>query len=325
MIAVETGRSPFPAPVSLHRTLPGQDGDRVKGPVVFDDDWVVKKFAQIRRRSRSIDSAIPLSFVQTPEKQAATATASPPPTTSNSADRTTKASGNAPVQLEEGVTLQPLLPRASPSGDGLDAESRDTRLSPLPPLGDGAVGFFPPAPKTIVGLHNNKSHEIKGAERTILQESVVMMPTSSSNLSDIVPNRTINSQDRCERRLDGDEEVTHDDGADGDSVVAAVPEDDRERRTGSAAGERIRPTEIPQESTDEGGRAKEEQKEEHLRGVTPDERALSLPSSSLLVTDGSGELGLGGRSARWDAGQEDDGNGKTERGTVWSKRWVLRS
>lgn len=52
-------------PLNLHQNLPGlfspnasgeSSGDKAEASI--DDDWVVRKFAHIRRRSRSIDSAL---------------------------------------------------------------------------------------------------------------------------------------------------------------------------------------------------------------------------------------------------------------------------
>lgn len=298
---------PFPTPLSLPRPVTGKSGDETeKGPVVIDDDWVVRKLAQIRRRSRNVDSAISLSGVHVSKEPTKTPATS---TTSSSADPSTQASGNVPVQIGGLLTLQPLHTRETTGGgDSLHAEHNDNRLSlslsPLPRLGEGAAGFFPPAPKTSGGECQTRTHDIGSKDGAVGQEGSGATPTSSSDLSDEI------------KSWRGDEVATRAVGGDGDPVVG---ENGRGKPSGGTVGEGLRPV-----GTQRASREKdEEDQHQRLRDVTPEERALSLPSSSVLAADGSGELGLVDRSARWGGGQHGTGKEKNEGGTVWSKRWVL--
>lgn len=236
--------------------------------------------------------------------------------TPSNAGRTKKGSEHAPAQIGGLVTLQPLLPRGIAGGGGLHPERNDKRLSPLPRLGegDGAVGFSLPAPETSGGQYLNGNNKIETRKGAIRQEGLSTMPTSSSSsdLSDEVKSHR------------GGEGAAQGDGGDGDSVVAAAAENEGGRGAGSAAGEGLlRSADIRKASTETEG----EKDHQDLHDVTPDERALSLPSSSLLAADGSGEIGLVGRSVRWSGddgrGADADGNSKIGGGTVWSKRWVF--
>lgn len=208
------------------------------------------------------------------------------------------------MQIGGLVTLEPLLRRETAAGgDSLYAERTDKHLSPLPRMGEGAAGFFPPAPNTSSGQYQHGSRD-----EAVGQEALGAAPTSSSGLSDEGTSRH------------GDKLTTRDGSGDSDSGVTAAAENCRGRRSGGTAGEGLRPTDTQLTYREK----EEEHQRQYLRDVTPEERALSLPSSSVLAADGSGELGLAGRSARWGRAQSGDvkGKGKNEGGTVWSKRWV---
>lgn len=306
----------------LPSNVTGNGGDADGSSVVIDDDWVVRKLAQIRRRSRNIDSAIPLSDLHVPRESATTLTAS---TTFNSADLTKQAAlGNAPAPTGGVVTLQPILPRTKPSDESPYAERNDKRQAPLPPLGEGAVDGFPSASNPSGGQHQNGNSDIERTEGAVGQEGSVMVLTPSSESSDIAPSITTLHDGHSGKSRNSDEVATSDDGGDASSVVAAKVANGPDRRTDTTSRGGLRLADIQQAIgiTEAEG---EEHQHEHLCDVTPGERALSLPSSSLLAVDGSGELGLIGRSARWGGVHDADDNGKSEGRTVWSKRWVLLS
>lgn len=322
---------------------------------MLDDDWVVRKLAQIRRRSRSIDSAMPTmptTGAYLPKNPRSTSAgddgAQNPPD-----------SENAPVRIGGLVTLQPLPQRATTSTESGHAErGNQAATPPLPSGGDRLPQPFPlPSERRSEGGNGEtgEAAEVAGCEGAI---SAVLTGSGSfspggSTAGDGREGRKAAGRMTMKKSVEGDDE---------DAAGAPVAEGDRSRSVGSAITTVVG---IPeQEHTPPRGGAEEsalsldtngftagdeprrsswqdraerhaqsgpqqappspevnEQDEEGqpcLREVTPEERALSLPNSSLLAADGSSDLGLSGRSVRWSGGNtEGPKNGKE---SVWTKR-----
>lgn len=385
--------------------MSGGGGSSESGPVVIDDDWVVRKLAQIRRRSRSIDSATgAMPGVQHGRTATGHTERVPKATAAASADLVKSTRSAPPVRLGGMVTLQPLFQRTAHGVESLHTDNSDDRsLSPLlpPPAGRTPSHSSFPLPLDGNGHHGDQhqhddhhdDHDQAGDEtqRAAERAMSMMMPRTSpaepehvGNKARPIPDGGSGRENAASSSSEGAQEIDedNDDGGDDDTVVTQVAGgvhdghsgspvtngsektnafgDEHFRRGGSKSGSVSVPTTTTADElgtptqTETNGETtsashqqqrrpgtmnhqREEQGGRVLHEVSPEERAMSLPTSSVLATDGSGDLRrrgirwgsmgpvLGGGVAVGDGDGDDDGGGRGAvggRGTVWSKRCV---
>ncbi len=323
--------------------MTGEASGAERGPVVLDDDWVVRKLAQIRRRSRNIDSAMPTTGSPLPREPRS-------PSATNGGAQNPTDSENAPVRIGGVVTLQPLPPRTATSIGSRQTE-RENQVAPppLPSGGDRLPQPFPlPSERRAKGGDGETAEAAGGAGRegaisTVLTGSGTSSPGGSTagdgRKGGKAPGRTV-----MEKRVEGgDEDAAGAPVARGDrsrsvrsATATAAPRGGAEASAPSLGGNGFRAGYEPrrslsqdaaerhtqpgpqQESPSPEQDERDEEGQPRLRDVTPEERAISLPNSSLLAADGSGELGFAGRRVRWSGGDtEGRKNGKE---SVWTKR-----
>ncbi|CAM9784751.1 unnamed protein product, partial [Ectocarpus fasciculatus] len=298
------------SPPSTSSEQKGTIGDA--GPVL-DDDWVVRKFAQIRRRSRSIDSAI--GDISGLHKQAQ------PSTPVVDARKTSP--NNNPMRIGGMVTLEPLLQRDATAASDAGSLSTDSGILPHLPHGGETLRPLPLASREDQGQHHDATDQATVDDIVAPEEELQgnrLPPTSQDEKYEDPPLESPGNPFG---------------GAEYTQPWPHVRPSPREGQHGISA----QPATCEQDRAPAARRATQEerlQQEGKLFDVSPEERALSLPSSSLVADDGSGELHPLGRSALWDArGPASAGGGRgtgldgrsgqggsagAEGGTLWSRR-----
>ncbi|CAB1120388.1 unnamed protein product [Ectocarpus sp. CCAP 1310/34] len=298
------------SPPSTSSERKGKTGN--SGPVL-DDDWVVRKFAQIRRRSRSIDSAI--GDISGSHKQAQPS--------APVVDARKISPNTHPMRIGGMVTLEPLLQRDTTDAD--DAGSLSTDRGVLPHLTQGGETLcpLPMTSKEYQGRHHDAIHQTTVDDIVAAQadpQGSLLPPTNQDETNEDAPLEPPGTPFVGAENFQAWPHVLPSprEGQHGTSAQAAICEEDRPP--------------VAQRATHE----ERLQQEGKLFDVSPEERALSLPSSSLVADDGSGELNPLGRSALWDArGPVSAGGGRgtglrgrcgqggavgAKGGTMWS-RW----
>lgn len=285
------------------------------GPVL-DDDWVVRKFAQIRRRSRSIDSAI--GDISGLHKQAQ------PSVPVVDARKTSP--NNHPMRIGGMVTLEPLLQRDATAADDAGSLSTDSGVFPHLTQGGETLRPLPLASREYQGQHHD------ALDQTTVDDIVAAQADPQGSL--LPPT----NQDETNEDAPLEPPGNRFGGAENFQAWPHVLPSPRERQHGTSA----QPATCELDRAPVAERSTQEerlQQEGKIFDVSPEERALSLPSSSLVADDGSGELDPLGRRALWDArgpvsagggrgtglrGRSGQGRGAgAEGGTVWSRRCVI--
>ncbi|CAM9177383.1 unnamed protein product, partial [Ectocarpus sp. 12 AP-2014] len=282
------------------------------GPVL-DDDWVVRKFAQIRRRSRSIDSA--KGDISGLRKQAQPS--------APVVDVRETSPNTHPMRIGGMVTLEPLLQRDATAADDAGSLSTNSGVSPYLTQGGETVCPLPLTSRECQGQHHD----------AIDQATVDDIVAAQADPQGSLPPPANHDETNEDAPLEPPE--TPFGGAENFQAWPHVLPSPREGQHGTSAQAAI----YEQDRPPVAQRATQEERL-HQEGkrfdVLPEEKALSLPSSSLVADNGSGELDPLGRSALWDSrGPVSAGGGRgpglrgrcgqggaagAEGGTVWSRR-----
>ncbi|CAM9969814.1 unnamed protein product [Ectocarpus sp. 6 AP-2014] len=298
------------SPPSTSSERNGAMGD--SGPVL-DDDWVVRKFAQIRRRSRSIDSA--KGDISGLHKQAQ------PSVPVVDARKTSP--NNHPMRIGGMVTLEPLLQRDATAADDAGSLSTDSGVFPHLTQGGETLRPLPLASRQCQGQHHDAIDQTTVDGIVVAQadpQGSLLPPTNQDETNEDAPLEPPGNPFGMAENFQ--------------AWPHGLPSP-REGQHGTSA----QPATCEQDRAPVADRTTQEERllqEGKLFDVSPEERALSLPSSSLFADDGSGELDPLGRRALWDAGgpastgggrgtglrgRSGQGRGEgAEGGTVWSRR-----
>ncbi|CBN73926.1 hypothetical protein Esi_0009_0056 [Ectocarpus siliculosus] len=301
------------SPSSPPSTSSERNGTMGNSGPVLDDDWVVRKFAQIRRRSRGIDSAI--GDISGLHKQAQ------PSVPVVDARKTSP--NTHPMRIGGMVTLEPLLQRDATATDDAGSLSTDSGVFPHLTQSGETLRPLPLASRECQGQHHD------AIDQTTVDDTVVAQADPQGSL--LPPTNQDETGEDTQLEPPGNPFGA----AENFQAWPHVLPSPREGQHGTSAPPAI----CEQDRAPVADRATREERlleEGKLLEVSPEERALSLPSSSLVADDGSGELDPLGRRALWDArgpvsagggrgtglrGRSGQGRGAgAEGGTVWSRR-----